>query len=141
MTGVFAPVSGVGARISGSTFDGGQMTPSVCASLSLSGAPWPTVPLDESWDEFGLAFCDGGQARGSVASAFGVAGCGAAGAGGVAGVGGAWAIAISGAKHATIAAKRRAEFRMKEQRHASPMVPLNSLVAHDLVRKPLHTLR
>jgi hypothetical protein len=68
--------------------------------------------LDESWGEFGLAFCDGGQARGSVVSAFGVAGCGAAGAGGVAGVGGAWAIAISGVKHATIAAKRTTEFRI-----------------------------
>lgn len=94
------------------------MTPSVCASLSLSGAPCPTVPLDESWDEFGLEFCDGGQARGSVASGFGVAGWGAAGAGGVAGVGGACAIAISGVKHATITTKRTTEFRMNEQRRA-----------------------
>ena len=43
ITGVL-PVSGVGARISGSTPDGGQITPSDLASLSPSGSPErPTV--------------------------------------------------------------------------------------------------
>jgi len=37
MTGIL-PVSGVGARISGSTPVGGQSTPSDLASLSLSGS-------------------------------------------------------------------------------------------------------
>ena len=38
MTGVLLPASGVGARMSGSTF-GGQITPSVRASLSLRLSP------------------------------------------------------------------------------------------------------
>src|SRR5213078_815528 len=38
ITGILLPLCGVGARISGSTF-GGQITPSVRASLSLSGSP------------------------------------------------------------------------------------------------------
>src|SRR6185437_553363 len=38
------PVSGVGARIAGSTPAGGHSTPSDCASLSPNGAcAWPTV--------------------------------------------------------------------------------------------------
>src|ERR1700730_1383586 len=43
ITGVL-PVSGVGARISGSTPEGGHNTPSDLASLSPSGsARWPVV--------------------------------------------------------------------------------------------------
>src|SRR3954464_15521212 len=38
ITGILLPLGGVGAFISGSTF-GGQITPSVRASLSLSGSP------------------------------------------------------------------------------------------------------
>src|SRR5882757_2253125 len=38
ITGILLPLSGVGALISGSTF-GGQITPSVRASLSLSVSP------------------------------------------------------------------------------------------------------
>jgi hypothetical protein len=42
MTGIL-PVSGVGARISGSTPVGGQSTPSDLASLSLSGSACGSV--------------------------------------------------------------------------------------------------
>jgi hypothetical protein len=43
MTGILLPVSGVGARISGSTPVGGQSTPSDLASLSLSGSARASV--------------------------------------------------------------------------------------------------
>ena len=43
MTGILLPVSGVGARISGSTPVGGQSTPSDLASLSLSGSACGSV--------------------------------------------------------------------------------------------------
>ena len=44
MTGIL-PVSGVGARISGSTPVGGQSTPSDLASLSLSGSARESVAV------------------------------------------------------------------------------------------------
>ena len=81
MTGVL-PVSGVGARISGSTPDGGHSTPSDFASLSPSGSfDRPTVESDV----FGPACPVCAQFEGD---------CGGGGAvccGGVAGVGGACA--------------------------------------------------
>jgi len=81
MTGVL-PVSGVGARISGSTPDGGHSTPSDFASLSPSGSfDRPTVESDA----LGPACPVCAQLEGD---------CGGGGAvccGGVAGVGGACA--------------------------------------------------
>jgi hypothetical protein len=85
MTGIL-PVSGAGARISGSTPVGGHSTPSDFASLSPSGSlDWPTVggapvlPRAIGW-QF-VEDCDGG---GAVCS------------GGVVGVGGACATTSTG---------------------------------------------
>jgi hypothetical protein len=79
------PVSGVGARISGSTPDGGHSTPSDLASLSPSGSwDWPTV-------ESRGAFAPPEPIRSQL-----VGSCGGGGAvccEGVAGVGGDCAIA------------------------------------------------
>jgi hypothetical protein len=88
ITGVL-PVSGVGARISGSTPDGGHNTPSDLASLSPSGsARWPVVvPSGETVPRGGTG-CIGAQS-------FARAGAGGAvWAGGVAGAGGACALAV-----------------------------------------------
>jgi hypothetical protein len=87
ITGVL-PVSGVGARISGSTPDGGHNTPSDLASLSPSGsARWPVVvPSGETVP----------RGTGCIAAqSFARAGAGGAvWAGGVAGAGGACALAV-----------------------------------------------
>ena len=84
MTGVLPPVSGAGACISGSTPEGGQITPSDFASLSPSGSrDWPVVV--PSAGRFGRS-----------AGVQPVECCGDGGAvccGGVAGAGGACAIA------------------------------------------------
>jgi hypothetical protein len=87
MTGVL-PVSGVGARISGSTPAGGHSTPSDFASLSLSGsARWPVVvPCGAMEPSRGI---DSIGAQLFDVRAGGVAVC----AGGVIGVGGACALA------------------------------------------------
>src|SRR3979411_1458950 len=84
ITGVF-PVSGVGARISGSTPAGGHSTPSDLASLSPSGsARWPVVvPSGTTLPECG---------NGDIGAQFAACGDGGAvWAGGVTGPGGAWA--------------------------------------------------
>jgi len=82
ITGVL-PVSGVGARISGSTPAGGHNTPSDRASLSLSAsARWPVVPPGGT-----VPGCDGIGAQFAARSGDGGAVC----AGGVAGDGGACA--------------------------------------------------
>jgi hypothetical protein len=84
MTGILPPVSGVGARISGSTPDGGHSTPSDLASLSPSGSwDWPTV-------ESRGAFAPPEPIRSQLV---GDCGGGAVCCGGVAGLGGACAIA------------------------------------------------
>ena len=85
-----SPVSGVGARISGSTPVGGHKTPSDSASLSPSGLPErPTVePSGDTSPRGALA----AQSAGDDGAA------GAVCCGGVAGVGGACATA---AQHAT----------------------------------------
>jgi len=87
MTGVL-PVSGVGARISGSTPAGGHSTPSDFASLSPSGsARWPVVLPS------GATVPRGGTGRIGVQSLARAAAGGAVWAGGVAGAGGACALA------------------------------------------------
>jgi hypothetical protein len=88
ITGVL-PVSGVGARISGSTPDGGHNTPSDFASLSPSGsARWPVVVPSGETVPCGGTRCIGAQS-------FARAGAGGAvWAGGVAGAGGACALAV-----------------------------------------------
>jgi hypothetical protein len=88
ITGVL-PVSGVGARISGSTPDGGHNTPSDLASLSPNGsARWPVVVPSGETVPCGGTGCIGSQS-------FARAGAdGAVWAGGVAGAGGACALAV-----------------------------------------------
>jgi hypothetical protein len=83
ITGVL-PVSGVGARISGSTPDGGQITPSDLASLSPSGSPErPTVepsgvaaPPVVLLGAIGAQFAERAGAGGAVCCCAGVAGSG-----------------------------------------------------------------
>ena len=115
ITGV-SPVSGVGARISGSTPDGGHNTPSDSASLSPRGLPErPTVePSGEVAPRGAMA----AQSR---------AGDGAAGAvccGGVAGVGGACASAALDATPNTQPANIKGLHRMSRQREAGSIVPV-----------------
>jgi hypothetical protein len=81
------PVSGVGARISGSTPAGGHKTPSVLANLSPSGSVRSPVFVPSGTTPRCGADCDGVQSTGR-----GGAG-GAVCAGGVAGAGGACALA------------------------------------------------
>src|SRR5476651_1983982 len=89
ITGVL-PVSGVGARISGSTPAGGHNTPSDFASLSLSSSLlWPVVVPCGTILPCGVD-CVGVQLV-AVRSGAGGAVC----AGGVAGAGGACALASS----------------------------------------------
>ena len=84
ITGVL-PVSGVGARISGSTPAGGHNTPLDFASLSPSGsARWPVVPSGETVPRGGIG------AQPLVCAGAGGTVC----AGGVAGAGGACALAV-----------------------------------------------
>jgi hypothetical protein len=86
ITGILPPVSGVGARISGSTPEGGHNTPSDLASLSPSGsARWPVVEPSGAMVPRGATGRIGAQS-------FAAAG-GAVWAGGVASVGGACALA------------------------------------------------
>lgn len=112
ITGVL-PVSGVGARISGSTPAGGQSTPSDLASLSPSGsARWPAEPPGSTVPcglvRVGTQFVDG---RGGVA----------VGAGGVA-VGGACAKAAL--EQARRAARKIDRFiSMVTKRNSGPDVP------------------
>ena len=95
ITGVL-PVSGVGARISGSTPEGGHNTPSDLASLSPSGsARWPVVaPSGATVPRCG-AGCIGAQSLARPTAG------GAVWAGGVAGAGGACALAAPAAASST----------------------------------------
>jgi hypothetical protein len=89
MTGVL-PVSGVGARISGSTPAGGHNTPSDFASLSPSGsARWPVVVPSGARVPRGGTVCVGAQSLLRAGAG------GAVWAGGVAGEGGACALAAA----------------------------------------------
>src|ERR1700680_3440640 len=82
ITGVL-PVSGVGARISGSTPEGGHRTPSDLASLSPSGsARWPVV------EPSGATVPRGGTGRIGVQLLAGAGGAGWGGGGAGAGGGG-----------------------------------------------------
>jgi hypothetical protein len=106
ITGVL-PLSGVGARISGSTPEGGHNTPSDLASLSPSGSLlWPVVVPS------GQAPCWGGRCIGAQPDRAGIGG--AIWAGGVAGDGGACALTAPDAS--TIAHERRSAcfIRMRE---------------------------
>jgi hypothetical protein len=99
MTGVL-PVSGVGARICGSTPAGGHSTPSDLASLSLSGSVrWPVVEPCGATLPWGV---DSVGAQLLARTGAGAAVC----AGGVAGVGGACANAALDAAITTDESKR-----------------------------------
>jgi hypothetical protein len=123
ITGIL-PVSGVGARISGSTPDGGQRTPSDLANLSLSG--WPACPVVNPSDvpprRVQSAPCDGCA--------------GAVGGGGVLGVGGACALAAS--RHASSMHERRKGWfiRMQGKRLARANVPEIMMKAACAAREP-----
>jgi hypothetical protein len=82
ITGVL-PVSGVGARISGSTPEGGHSTPLDLASLSPNASlPWPVVVPGEAFGPresgFMAAQLVGRWGSGAAVSAIGVAGAGGA---------------------------------------------------------------
>ena len=111
MTGVLAPLSGVGARISGSTPDGGHNTPSDFASLSPSDSPaWPTVAPEP----FGVI--------GAQLAAFGDGG-GAVACGGVDGAGGACALAAVTAAHSRQQRNHECFIRIQRERIAGASVP------------------
>jgi hypothetical protein len=116
ITGVL-PVSGVGARICGSTPAGGHSTPSDRASLSASGSLlWPVVV------SCGAIFPCGVDCVG--AQLLGLAGAGVAiRAGGVAGAGGACALAAPDAAINTQERMRDCLIRMQGKRPAAAEVP------------------
>jgi hypothetical protein len=110
ITGIL-PVLGVGARISGSTPDGGHNTPSASANLSLSERPaWPVV-------------APSGLAPRCVQSALCEGCAGTVGGGGVLGVGGACPLAAP--RHASSMHERRRGcfIRMQGKRLARRNVP------------------
>src|ERR1700730_8346777 len=116
ITGVL-PVSGVGARISGSTPEGGQSTPSDLASFSPSGSLlWPVV-APSGTAPCGVAGCIGAQppARDGIG--------GAVWACGVLGDGGACALAAPGAARSRIAIRLTGFIDMRGKRSAGPDVP------------------
>jgi hypothetical protein len=123
ITGVL-PASGVGARISGSTPEGGHSTPLDLASLSESGSPAcpvvvPGSVLSRGWIEFAV---------GPQLSATAVA----VGAGGVVTVGGAWAAAPdteSAKPELKIASLRRSGRFIRKKRAPRTLVP--SVRDHD----------
>lgn len=128
MTGILPVSGGVGARISGSTPDGGHSTPSDLASLSPSGSwDWPTVSRG--------AFAPPEPIRSQL-----VGDCGGGGAvccGGVAGVGGACAIASAdvASNAQTINSERSICMRTQPRSEASVPKMLVSLRIAGLLRK------
>jgi hypothetical protein len=117
ITGVLPP-SGVGARISGSTPEGGHSTPSDFASLSPSGSDrWPLVePSGATVPRGGTGFI----AEQSVARGAG----GAVWAGGVVGEGGDCALATVDAAVSTHERKSVCFICMRGKRPVRPEVPL-----------------
>ena len=112
ITGVL-PVSGAGARMAGSTSEGGHSTPSDSASLSPSGSlERPTVRPS-------------GVVSGFVAPqrAEGWSGGGAVLSGGVAAVGGACAMATPGATISSRAANKDGLHRIRQERRSRAIVP------------------
>ena len=100
------PVSGVGARISGSMPVGGHSTPSDFASLSPSGsARYPVVVPSGATVPRGGTGCIGAQLSAEAG--------GAVWAGGVAGSGGACAPAISTEAISTLKNKRESSIRIQ----------------------------
>src|ERR1700692_4756831 len=116
MSGVL-PVSGVGARISGSTPEGGHNTPSDFASLSPSGSLlWPVV-VPSGTAPCGVTGCIGAQPppRDGIG--------GAVWACGVLGDGGACALAAPDAASRTLAIRLTDLIDMREKRSAGAEVP------------------
>jgi hypothetical protein len=110
MTGILPEFSGAGARIWGSTPEGGHNTPLDLASLSPSASPdWPTVaPEPEPFGAQSAVFGEGG---------------GAVACGGVAGAGGACAAAAVAAAHSTQQRNHECIIRMNRERMARTSVP------------------
>ena len=123
-----SPVSGVGARISGSTPEGGHSTPSDLASLSPSGSDRvPVVPSSAMVPR-------GGTGLVGMHSLAGIGAGGAVCGGGVAGVGGACALAAPDAAMKTH--KRNSEFflRMRRKRPGAAEVPPGETREHHDLR-------
>src|SRR5512135_2955472 len=124
MTGVL-PASGVGARISGSTPEGGHSTPLDFASLSASGSPAcpvvaPGSVLDRGWTDCAVV-----AQLSATAVAFG--------AGGVVTAGGACAAAPC-AEAINPNVRRSARFVIETKRKSSilvPRVPANDFAPSD----------
>src|SRR3984893_11101878 len=116
ITGVL-PVSGVGARISGSTPEGGQSTPSDLASFSPSGSLLLPVVAPSGTAPCGVAGCIGAHppARDGIG--------GAVWACGVLGDGGACALAAPDAASSRIAIRLTGFIDMRGKRSAGPDVP------------------
>ena len=122
ITGVL-PVSGVGARISGSTPVGGHNTPSERASLSPSGsARCPVV------EPSGATVPRGGIGRIGEQSVTCAGAGGAVWAGGVAGVGGACALAAPDAAISTHRKNTECFVLIQAKRPARAEVPRRSAV-------------
>ena len=126
ITGVL-PVSGVGARISGSTPAGGHNTPSDFASLSPSGsARWPVVVPSGATVPRGGTACVGAQSLLCAGAG------GAVWAGGVAGAGGACALAAPFAAISTHEKRTICFLRMRGKRPARAEVPQRNFGPQDL---------
>jgi len=124
ITGVL-PVSGVGARISGSTPAGGHKTPLDLASLSPSCSPACPVVEPSGVEPSGATVPRGGT---GFVGAQSVERCGAGGAvcaNGVVGVGGACALAMPGTASKHTNSKDRF-IRMQRKRLARAEVPPQS---------------
>jgi hypothetical protein len=110
------PASGFGARISGSTPEGGHNTPSDFASLSPKGALWPVVVPSGTTPPCGIVRVGAQLLVGGGAG-------GAVWAGGVARAGGACAFAALDVVAKTQARMRDRFTCMPGKRSASALVP------------------
>jgi hypothetical protein len=111
ITGILPEFSGVGARIWGSTPEGGHNTPLDFASLSPNASlDWPTV-TPEPLGVVGVQSAVFGDGGGAVAC------------GGVAGVGGACALAVVAAAYSTQQRNHECFIRMQQKRIERASVP------------------
>src|SRR5689334_22526642 len=125
ITGVL-PASGAGARMAGSTSEGGHSTPSDSASLSPSDSlERPTVrPSGVVCDFVAPQRAEGWSGGGAVLS------------GGVAAVGGACAMATPGAMINSRAANKDGLHRIRQERRSRAIVPAQDAFVPDHCARP-----